>query len=129
MRGDPIRTARWIYCIAGIYGLIVLLPLFFAEDLIAHRAPPPITHPEYYYGFLGAASVMQLVYLTIASDPVRYRPLMPIMVLAKLNFAIAVGMLFALGRLDTATLPLPAIDFLIGLAFLIAWLRMSRALI
>ena len=119
--------ARWIYRIAGIYGLIVLLPLFFAEDLIARQAPPPISHPEYYYGFLGAASVMQLVYLTIASDPVRYRPLMPIMVLAKLNFAIAVGILFALGRLGGATVPLPAIDGLIGVAFLFVWLKMKRA--
>ena len=124
---NPIPTARWIFRIAGIYGLIVLLPFFFAEDWIAREAPPAITHPEYYYGFLGAATVFQLVYLTIAHDPVRFRPLMPIAALAKLNFAIAVAILYADGRLDAALLPLPAIDLLIGLAFTFAWLRMRRA--
>ena len=123
MKLDPVKSAKLIYRIAGIYGLVVLLPLFLAEDLIGRQAPPPITHPEYFYGFLGAATVMQLVYLTIAGDPVRYRPLMPITVLAKWSFSIAVAILYATGRLTAATLPLPAIDFLIGLAFAFAWLR------
>ena len=123
---DPVRTARRVFRIAGIYGLIVLLPFFFAEDLFARYAPPALTHPEYYYGFLGAAATMQLVYLTIASDPVRFRVLMPISALAKLNFVVAVAILFATGRLAPAALSLPAIDFLIGLAFLWCWLRMPR---
>ena len=84
MKGGSVRLARRVFAIAGIYGLIVLLPLYFAEPLLAARAP--VNHPEYFYGFIGAASVFQLVYLTIARDPVRFRPLMPLAVLAKLNF-------------------------------------------
>ena len=124
---DPVKSARLIFRIAAIYGLIVLLPLFFAEDMIARSAPPPITHPEYYYGFLGAATVMQLVYLTIAQDPVRFRPLIPIAVLAKLNFAIAVALLYVAGRVDGVALGLPAIDFALGIVFAFAWLRLRRA--
>ena len=123
MKGDPVRTARLIYRVAAIYGLIVLLPLFFAKDYVGARAPPAITHAEYYYGFLGAAAVMQLVYLAIAADPLRFRPLMPVAVLAKLNFVAVVAILFAQGRLAAATLPLPAVDLIIAIAFIYAWLR------
>ena len=126
MSRDPVRAARLIYRIAGIYGLIVLLPLFLAEDLIARQAPPAITHPEYFYGFLGAASVMQLFYLVVAGDPLRFRPMMPITVLAKLNFVAVVAILFLQGRLAAATLPLPALDLVIGIAFAWAWLRLRR---
>ena len=126
MSRDPVRAARLIYRIAAIYGLIVLLPLFLAEDLIARQAPPAITHPEYFYGFLGAASVMQLFYLVVAGDPLRFRPMMPITVLAKLNFVAVVAILFLQGRLGAATLPLPALDLVIGIAFAWAWLRLRR---
>ena len=124
---DRVTTARWIFRIAAIYGLIVLLPLFFAEDWIARLTPPAITHPEYYYGFLGAATVMQFIYLTIAHDPIRFRPLMPIAVLAKLNFAIAVALLYVAGRVDGVGLGLPAIDFALGSAFAFAWLRLRQS--
>jgi hypothetical protein len=123
---DPTRTARRLFLIGGIYGLIVLLPLFFLEEAVARAAPPPISHPEYYYGFLGAAATMQLVYLTIASDPIRFRPLMPIAVVAKLNFVAAVAVLFVQGRLEPAALGLPAIDLVIGIAFAWCWLRLPR---
>ncbi len=123
---DPTRTARRLFLIGGIYGLIVLLPLFFLEEAVARTAPPPISHPEYYYGFLGAAATMQLVYLTIAGDPIRFRPLMPIAVVAKLNFVAAVAILFVQGRIESVVLGLPAIDLVIGIAFAWCWLRLPR---
>lgn len=123
---DPVRTARRVFRVAGIYGLIVLLPFFFMEEMVGRSMPPALTHPEYYYGFLGAAATMQLVYLTIASDPVRFRPLMPIAVLAKLSFVVIVAILFAQGRLAPAGLSLPAVDLVIGLAFAWCWLRLRR---
>ena len=36
---DPLRIARRVFRIAGIYGLVVLVPLFFAEDLVARSMP------------------------------------------------------------------------------------------
>ena len=89
------RTARLTFALAGIYGLIVLVPFFFLERWIAQAAPGGLPHAEYYYGFLGAASVMQLVYLTIARDPVRFRPLMPLCALAKTAFFLPVLILWA----------------------------------
>ena len=92
--------------------------------MLAARAP--VNHPEYFYGFIGAASVMQLVYLTIARDPVRFRPLMPLAVLAKLNFFVAVAILFALGRTNIWSLALVSVDLLLGLAFAFVWLRLEE---
>lgn len=120
MDHDAIRMPRRIYTVAGIYGLIVLLPLYFTADKLA-LSGPALTRPEYYYGFVGAACSFQLVYLVIGRDPVRYRPLMPLSVIAKLSFFLPVAILFAAGRIDTPTMALSSIDGLIALAFLWAW--------
>jgi hypothetical protein len=67
-----VRMARRIFTISAIYGLIILLPLYFAEPMMA-KAGGPVSHPELLYGFVGAAC-FQLVYWTIGRDPLRYRP-------------------------------------------------------
>jgi hypothetical protein len=68
--------AKRVYLGAGIYGLIFLLPLYFLEARTGRDYPPPITHPEYYYGFIGVAVAWQLVFLVMSRDPIRYRALM-----------------------------------------------------
>jgi len=50
------RFARRVYTVAGIYGLIVMLPQYFLEDRIGRDTPPPITHPEHFYGSSGSSS-------------------------------------------------------------------------
>lgn len=114
------RASRRIYTVAGIYGLIILLPLYFGEHALAAMGQT-LTRPEYYYGFIGAAASFQLVYLMIGRDPVRFRPLMPVTLIAKLSFTIPVAALFAFGRVDLPTMILATIDALIGVAFLWAW--------
>jgi hypothetical protein len=116
---DPVRTARRIFAIAGIYGLIVLLPMFFIEPWLA----PPLARPEDYYGFLGSATAFQFVYLTIAGDPVRFRPLMAVAVLAKAFFFATTLSLWLEGRAAGPAMILASIDGLIGLAFAYAWWR------
>ncbi|MDI1241860.1 MAG: hypothetical protein PSX80_08075, partial [bacterium] len=71
-----MRFARWTFLIAGIYGLLALVPMYFMESQIGVDTPPAITHPEYFYGFVGVAIAFQLVFLTISTDPAKYRPLM-----------------------------------------------------
>src|SRR5262245_57410269 len=90
--------ARRVFLGAGIYGLLVVFPLYFLEARIGEQQPPPITHPEYFYGFVGVTCVFQLLFLLIASDPVRYRTIMLIAVLEKVSYGIAIPMLFATGR-------------------------------
>ena len=118
-----MRAAKLIFGIAGGYGLVVLLPLFFVGPWLV----PPTIRPEDYYGFLGAATAFQLIYITIARDPARFRPLMPIGTLAKLSFFMPVAILWAQGRTPAPTLILATIDLLLGIAFLAAW-RATRPL-
>ena len=116
-----MKTARLIFTIAGIYGLIILTPFLFLERKIAELTPGGITHPEYFYGFLGAALVMQLVYLAIGRDPVRFRPLMPLCTLAKLAFFVPVLILWLQGRVVAQVLEFASVDCLLAFAFLHAW--------
>ncbi|MDQ2766930.1 MAG: hypothetical protein M3Y30_07210 [Gemmatimonadota bacterium] len=113
--------ARRVFLIAGIYGLIVLVPQLFTESRIAHDYPPAITHPEYYYGFLGIAIAFQLVFLTIAKDPTRYRALMLPSVVEKLAFGVPAIVLYAQHRLSLVTLCFGILDLTLGALFLLSW--------
>lgn len=115
------RFARHVFLAAGSYGLVVLLPQYFLEARIGRDYPPAITHPEHFYGFIGLAVVWQFAFLLIASDVVRFRPLMPIAVAEKAAFAIPTFILFALGRVPAATTAVAGIDAVLGLLFFAAW--------
>ena len=115
------RFARRVYTIAGIYGLIVMFPQYFLEARIGRDNPPPITHPEYFYGFIGIVLVWQLAFLVIARDPARFRALMPVTVLEKLVFAVPAILLFAQGRVAPSVLPFAAIDLVLAVLFLLAY--------
>jgi hypothetical protein len=115
--------ARRVYSIAGIYGLIVMLPQYFLEEKIGRDNPPPITHPEYFCGFVGVVIVWQLAFLMIARDPVRFRPLMPITVLEKLAFAVPVILLYLAGRVAASVVFFGGIDLVLGVLFVMAYKR------
>jgi hypothetical protein len=117
------RFARRVYTIAGIYGLVVMFPQYFLEDRIGRNTPPPITHPEYFYGFIGIVLVWQIAFLVIARDPARFRPLMPVTVLEKLAFAVPVALLCAQGRVAPATLLFGGIDLVLGALFFVSYRR------
>jgi len=122
-----MRFARWTFLIAGIYGLIALVPMYFMETQIGIDTPPAITHPEFFYGFIGVAVAFQLVFIIISTDPVKYRPLMLAAVVEKLSFAIACGLLLASGRLAGTIIMGAAIDAVLGALFAFAWFRTATA--
>ena len=115
--------ARWTFRLAGIYGLLALAPMYFLADTIAVQQPPAITHPEFFYGFIGVGLAWQLVFLVIATDPVRYRSLMPVAIVEKVSFGIPVAILFAQGRVAAAVLGVSLIDWLLGALFLVSYLK------
>lgn len=120
-----MKFAKYTFYVAGIYGLIALVPQYFTEAQTGRNYPPAITHPEYYYGFLGVTIAFQVVFLFIANNPARYRPLMPVAaLLEKFPFTIAVFVLYALGRLDSGIMLVAAtIDLILGVLFLIAYFK------
>ena len=120
-----MKFARWTFLIAGIYGLQALVPMYFMEEQIGIDTPPAITHPEYFYGFIGVAVAFQLVFLTISTDPVKYRPLMLAAIVEKLSFAIAAGVLLMQGRLAGMIILGAGIDLVLGGLFFLAWFRIG----
>ena len=106
----PSRMFRW----AAIYGVIVLLPLYFT--------PLPALGAEVFLGFVGLALVFQGVFWTIGGDPVTYRALMPFAVLEKLVFGVpALALYLQHYPIAPHTEPFVVIDLLLGLGFFLAW--------
>ena len=118
-----MRFAKIVFRIAGIWGFLIIAPLYFIFDLIGKKDPPPITHPAFYYGFVGVALVWQFAFLIIASDPVRFRPLMIAAILEKLVYSIPVVVLVLQKRMQPNDLVFAGIDLLLGVLFVMAYLR------
>lgn len=121
------RFARRVFTVAGIYGLIVMLPQYFLAARISHDTPPAITHLEYFYGFIGVVVAWQLVFLLIGRDPERYRPLMLPAVLEKLAFGVPVIILYAQGQLPGSVLFFGLLDLTLGALFVASWRLTSDA--
>jgi hypothetical protein len=118
-----MKFARIVFWVAGIWGLLVITPLYFMFGLISRQDPPPITHPGFYYGFVGTALAWQVAFCFIAADPVRYRPLMLPSILEKAAYSGAVVTLFLQGRMHASDLVFAGTDSLLGLFFVIAYLK------
>ena len=118
-----MRFAQRLFLIAGIYGLLVLLPGYFLETKTGLDYPPPINHPEYYYGFIGVAVAWQVLFLILATDPARYRPMILPAILEKASFGIAIAVLFLQGRAPAIMLGFGIIDLIFGALFALAYVR------
>jgi len=119
------RFARLVFRIAGIYGLVVLLPLYLVETGVGPALPAPLQRPEHFYGFVGVAVAWQLVFLVIARDVRRYRALMLPSVVEKLAFGVPALVLFAQGRAGGDVLAFGCVDLVLG-AFFVAARRATR---
>lgn len=118
-----MKFARIVFWIAGIWGFLVITPLYFMFNLISEKDPPPITHPGFFYGFVGCALAWQLAFCIIATDPVRHRPLMIPSILEKATYAIAVVTLVTESRMHPSDLVFAATDGLLGILFVIAYFK------
>jgi hypothetical protein len=120
------RWINWLFWIAGIYGIVVLLPNYVLENRVGRDYPPAITHPEYFYGFVGVGLAWQVAFLIIATDPRRFRPLIVAGVLEKFSFAAAIAVLSAQGRAPAPLCFFAAIDLTLGMLFLVAFARLKK---
>ena len=122
-----MRFGRVVFATAGILGLVILLPGFFTIDLVGQQFPPAVTHPDFYYGFLCVTVAWQIVFLVIARDPIRYRPLMPAAMLEKFPYVVMLLILFSRGQLAAPQLTAVAIDGTLGVLFVAAFIRTRRS--
>jgi len=118
-----MKFAKVVFWVAGIWGLLIITPLYFMFNLIGKQDPPVITHPGFYYGFVGCALAWQIAFLVIAQDPVRLRPMMLPSVAEKLAYGIAVVVLVMQGRTNQRDLVFVATDLTLGVLFVAAWVK------
>ena len=118
-----MKFAKVVFLIAGIFGLIVVFPQYFLESKTGHDFPPPITHPEFYYGFIGVTVAWQVLFLVLSRDPERYRPMMIPAVLEKAAWVIAVVVLYLQQRVGPLMLGFAGTDLLLGVLFVCAYLK------
>jgi len=116
-----MRFARIVFLVAGIYGILILSPLYFLEARIGREQPPSITHPEYFYGFVGAGLAWQVLFLVLSTDPVRYRAMILPAVLEKISYGIALIVLFSQRRLPFAVLGIGSVDWIFAFLFVAAY--------
>jgi len=118
-----MRFAKWVFRIAGLYGIVVLAPMFFFE----HEIAPGITHPVFFYAWVSVNLAWQILFLVLSTDPLRYRPMMLVSVLEKATAVIAIPWLYVLGRIGGLWLGAAAVDLVFGVLFLAAYRGTGRA--
>jgi hypothetical protein len=118
-----MRFARWIFRIAGIYGIIVMAPMLFMERQIA----PGAEHPVFFYAWVSVNLTWQVLFLVLSTAPGRYRPIMLACVLQKATAVIAIPWLYVLGRVGGMWLGAAATDLGFAVLFFIAH-RVTRGM-
>jgi hypothetical protein len=118
-----MKFAKVVFWIAGIWGVLILTPLYFMFDVIGRQDPPAITHPGFYYGFVSVGLAWQVAFLVIARDPVRFRLMMIPAVLEKFGWGASLLVLYFQNRIHPSDLALGGVDTLLGMLFLLAFFR------
>jgi len=104
-----MKFAKTVFWVAAIWGFLVLTPLYFMFDLIGAKDPPPI----------------QLAFLIIATNPARFRPIIPAVVIEKFSYGIALIVLYSQGRLHASDLTFAGTDLLLGILFVVAFVKLK----
>jgi hypothetical protein len=124
-----MKFAKIVFWLAAIWGFLIITPLYFMFNLIGEKDPPAITHPGFFYGFVGVALVWQIAFIFIARDPIRFRPVMIPAILEKLVYSIPVIILVLQKRTHPGDLVFAAIDLSLGVLFFLAYLRTPRTFV
>lgn len=118
--------AKWVFRGAGIYGVLLIAPMFLLEPVFNAQGQP-LTHPEHFYGFVGVTLAFQLIFLVMSRNVPRFRPLIPVCIFEKVVFPAAVWPLFLAGRTPAVVAGFATIDLLLAVLFAISWVRTRPA--
>ncbi len=112
---------------AGVLGIAELLQLYVGEALVSRVSPPALTHPTFYYGFVGVALAWQVAFVIMSRVPERYRPLFTALVLEKLLYPVSKYVLFVSGRASRLELAGACGDLIWLALFVMVWRRHGPA--
>jgi len=119
----PVRFARWVFILAGVWGIVVLTPLFFLVDISGQSYPAPTDYPHFFYGFLAVAMAWQVAFWVIGANPIRYRLLMIPACLEKAGYVIGTTLLYGRGRISAADASTAIPDSVLLILFVVAFAR------
>jgi len=120
-----MRFAKYVFLIAGIWGLVIVTPLYFLYDTVGRQYPPPVTHPDFYFGFASVTLAWQVAFLLIATDPIRFRPIMIAAILEKFWYLATLGTLYVQGRVEFGQFAVVSPDAILGILFIAAFVKTS----
>ena len=118
-----MKFARIVFLIAGVWGLTIMTPLYFLFDYVGRSYPPPVTHPDLYYGFVGVTLVWQVAFLIISTNPIRHRPFMLVAFLEKAVYVTTMAILYQRGQLELSQFSVAVPDSMLGVLFVVAFIR------
>ena len=122
-----MRLARWAFLMAGILGLLPAVPLVYAVVFDRQWLLPDMASMGlFFYGVLFQYICWQILYMVLARDPARFRPMMIPAFLSEVVAPLNTAWLYLYGaRVWTAT----AVRFLsLASLFLVAYWVTGREL-
>jgi hypothetical protein len=124
-----VRFARVVFAAAGIWGILITLPLYLLIDFIGRNGPPAINHTEFYYGFVGVTLAWQFAFLLIAKDPLRLRLVMVPSIFEKVSYVLSILVLFVRHQLSVSQSVLAVTDLIWATLFIISFIRTDSNLV
>ena len=118
-----MRFAQVVFIGAGIWGIAVLTPFYWLVDVTGRQYDAPTTYPHFFYGFVAVALAWQIAFLVIGSNPMRFRALMIPGMLEKLGYVATLAVLYGQGRIASVDAQAAVPDGLIGLLFIVAFVK------
>jgi hypothetical protein len=118
-----MRFAKIVFIAAGVWGIVVLTPLYFLLDISGPQNVAPTTYPQFVYGFLSVAMAWQIAFLMIGTSPVRFRPLMIASIVEKFGHVMTVAVLYGQARISTLDAMAAGPDLLLGVLFIAAFAK------
>ena len=120
-----MRFAKIVFTAAGVWGIAVLIPLYFLVDVTGRQYAQPAAYPQFFYGFLSVAMAWQIAFLAIGSNPARFRLLMIPSIVEKLGYVVTVAVLHGQARISAADAVAAVPDLLLGILFIAAFAKTS----
>ena len=118
-----MRFAKIVFRIAGIWGLLVIIPLYFLFNTAGRQNPPAINHPEFYFAFVGVTLVWQIAFFVIASNPARFRPFIIVAVFEKLIYIVTIIVLYIQHQVASNQLVWVGTDSILCLLFVASYFK------
>ena len=118
-----MRFAKYVFIGAGVWGIVVLTPLFWLIDVTGRPYPPPTDYPQFFYGFLFVAMAWQIAFLVIATNPIRFRQFMIPAIIEKLGYVSTLAILYSKSRISAIDTQPILPDLLLGTLFIVSFVK------